>query len=153
MNRTVLWPKLPEAAKRRPLLEAWLSTNAGKRIRILLAPAGWGKTGTLLRYAAKSGRDAAYCRIPENCMADEFLERFALAVNLPFCNDEHEMERALAQLSRPTEIILDDLDRADVSTIESFKRIAKTAPSRVKFIAGVRSADRFGDCGPDCAFS
>ena len=153
VNRTVLWPVLPVAAKRRPLLERWLDANADKRIRFLLAPAGWGKTGTLLRYASKSPNDAAYCKVPADCMPDEFLDRLALGLNIAFCNNEHEMVKALDGIADSTEIILDDLDRAHATTIALFLRVARKVRPVVRFIAGVRCADLFSGCGPDCAFS
>jgi len=151
--RTVLWPKLPVASKRRPLLERWLHDNADKRIRFLVAPAGWGKTGTLLRYAANVKGEAAYCKVPENCRPDEFFDRVSLAVNIPFCETGAQVAGALSGLENRIEIILDDLDRADPAAIAAFLDLARGVAPHVKFIAGVRNADAFAGCGNDCVFS
>ena len=69
MFRRTGLPRLTPLTIRGPRLERWLQAYAQYPLRLILAPAGSGKTSLLLKYCAESERETVYYALPEGCDA------------------------------------------------------------------------------------
>ncbi len=126
LRRTGL-PRLTPLTIHRPRLERWLQAYAQYPVRLIVAPAGSGKTSLLLKYCAESERDTHYYALPQDCDAQyvrELLEG-ALDVSPAVCR----------------EIVIDELDNAVPEAIAELLRMVEEAPENITLIYVGRSRE------------
>jgi DNA-binding SARP family transcriptional activator len=125
-------------------LERWLSGQASLPIRLLIAPAGMGKTTLLLQYLEASDRPGVYCALEPGATPAKFFASIAAALGLrkPPANDI-ELLVALRQAAAaaPIDVAIDDADNGRPETIAILKRMIDNVPEGVGLIYASRSRD------------
>lgn len=143
MIRTRTLPRLAPSTIRRPRLERWLASHASVPLRLLVAPAGSGKTTVLLKYLPASTLAAGYCALPEGCSLAQFFEAMAGGLALARVPDSYgallEAVRAAAQ--EPSELVVDDVDCAAPEVRVLLRRIVEEAPDAMTFVYTARSRE------------
>ncbi len=141
MIRTPTLPRLAPSTVRRSRLERWLSTHASIPLRLLIAPAGCGKTTAVLKYLPHSQIDAAYCALPEGCSAGALREEIARALALAAVPGSYEalIEALRGTVTVPTELVVDDADNAASDAIALLARLFEDAPASLTFVYCLRS--------------
>lgn len=143
MLRTRTLPRVAPSTVRRSRLERWLGTHVSMPLRLLVAPAGCGKTTLLLKYLPTSAVDTAYCALPEGTAPQRLFETIAAALRLsPVPQSCEDLLAALrSAVVAPTELAVDDVDNAAPEAIEVLKRLIEDAPEHLTFIYTSRSRD------------
>ncbi|MEZ4597761.1 MAG: hypothetical protein R3C32_13645 [Chloroflexota bacterium] len=152
-------PDIPQYTLERPRLLSWFEVNAHRRVRVLTADAGYGKSTLIADHARRSGRRMAWLRVESNdidwigmlsylvASVREVVPDFAVgAINLlqrvGVLNATRDMvlDMILAELdsvvAEPLTLVLDDFhvvqEGEDVLAIMS--RLLDLAPPSMNFI-------------------
>ena len=159
-------PDLPRGYVRRPELLERIGPAGGRRIIVLQAPGGFGKT-TLLADLCNSGRErgmlAAWLTLAEDDTLDVFgvclVHAFGRAgldlgvlgdggagvVSLQHPRRAALLSNAIESHAAPCLLILDDMDRlADRETVEAVNRLVRDCPGNLRIAVACRS-----NPGPD----
>lgn len=136
-------PRLAPTTVRRPRLERWLATHAGLSVRLLVAPAGTGKTTLVLQYLHSISGLGAYCALPERASADDVIASVATALNLAKMPATYvellvAMRRAA---SEPLVLVVDELDHADEHGRALALKLVENLPENVSLIYCSRTRD------------
>ena len=127
MLRTTGLPRLTPLTIHRPRLERWLQAYAQYPVRLVIAPAGSGKTSLVLKYCAQSERDTQYFALPEACDAQyvRAMLKQALSVKPAQCR----------------EIVVDEMDNGSPEAITELLRLVEDAPENITLIYVGRSRE------------
>src|SRR5579884_679617 len=119
MIRTRTLPRVAPSTVRRSRLERWLATHVAVPLRLLVAPAGSGKTTLVLKYLPNSPVDGAYCALPRACTPAALFEAIAPAFSLPRIPASYDdlVQALRSVVVEPTELAIDDVDLALPETI------------------------------------
>jgi hypothetical protein len=132
-------PRTAPIVGQRPRIAAWLDFCATTPLRLLVAPAGSGKTTSVVLYARQSGRDCAYLRLAPGVPVSAFLTQIGEALGLHGVRSYAGLIAGLAPLAG-SEIIIDNIDHAIGDTRDVLARLYADAPDGVTFIYLARSA-------------
>jgi len=121
-------PRLTPLTIHRPRLERWLDAYAQYPVRLIVAPAGCGKTSLLLKYCAASERDTIYYALPEACEAETVRDMLDAALDV--------------KPSQCREIVIDDIDNGTPQAIAELLRFVEEAPENITLIYVGRSRER-----------
>ncbi len=126
LRRTGL-PRLTPLTIHRPRLERWLQAYAAYPVRLIIAPAGSGKTSLLLKYCAESERDTLYYTLPTGCDAAHVRELLSAAL---------DVSPAVCR-----EIVIDELDNGSPEAIAELLKLVEDAPENITLIYVGRSRE------------
>lgn len=112
-------------------------------LRLLVAPAGCGKTTLLLKYLPNSPVDAAYCALVEGCAPAGFRQAVGAALGLSRTPESYDelVSSLRSAIVAPTELIVDDVDNAGPEAAVELRRLVEDAPEHLTFIYTSRSRD------------
>lgn len=146
MIRTRALPRLAPSTVRRTRLERWLATHVAMPLRLIVAPAGCGKTTLLLKYLGSSPVEAGYCALEPGCAPAQLYEAIAAALDLAQAPRRYDdLVHALrSAVMGPTELAVDDVDNGTPETIAQLARLVEDAPEQLTFIYVSRSRDAIG---------
>ncbi len=120
-------PRLTPLTIRRPRLERWLQAYAQYPVRLVIAPAGCGKTSLLLKYCAESDRDTLYYSLPEGCDAHYVRD---------LLNGAFELSPAQCR-----EIVVDEMDNGTPDAVAELMGMVEEAPENITLIYVARSRE------------
>lgn len=137
-------PRLTRLTIHRTRLERWLGAYAQSPVRLLVAPSGSGKTSVLLKYAAESETQTAYCALPAECTAQQLHEILAAALGLPRAPKSYSamVEAVSGSPARCVELIVDEADSASHEAIEELLRLVEDVADNISLIYAARSRER-----------
>jgi DNA-binding SARP family transcriptional activator len=127
MLRMTGLPRLTPLTIHRPRLERWLQAYAQYPVRLIIAPAGSGKTSLLLKYCAQSERDTLYYALPERCDAAHVRDLFAQALDV--------------SPAQCREVVVDEMDNGSPEAIAELMRLVEEAPQNITLIYVARSRE------------
>jgi DNA-binding SARP family transcriptional activator len=120
-------------------VSAWFERNQDVPIRLLVAPAGCGKTSAIVMYLATSARPAAYVALRDDETPETLRERLAEALDVGYVPASFQALLAALATRTPREVAVDDVDRATPETMEELLEMAAEAPQGIGFIYATRS--------------
>jgi DNA-binding SARP family transcriptional activator len=129
---------------RRARLERWLSAQSQLPLRLLVAPAGMGKTTLLIQFLEHGENAAAYCALEPHCKPEHLLAAVAAAVNLterPATYIDLLVALRQAASQQPFELAIDDVDHADSAALELLIKLVENVPDGVTLIYTSRSRE------------
>jgi len=136
--------RLAPKTLRRSRLERWLSGQANLPVRMIVAPAGMGKTTLVLQYLEASPHAGGYCVLEPAATPRKLYAAIAGALNLrkPPANDI-DLLVALRQTAAaaPIELAVDDADNANAEALVILKRLIENVPEGVSLIYTARSRE------------
>lgn len=143
---TATVPRLSPLTIRRPRLERWLHAYADTPVRLIVAPAGFGKTSLLLTYAAEAEGDVAYCALTPGCDVQTLRMEIVRALNGGKSPRTYEAFVALVNGSPAhcRQIIIDDADNAAPEAVGELLRLVDDVAENVTLIYAARSRERIG---------
>jgi DNA-binding SARP family transcriptional activator len=136
--------KLAPTTLRRPRLERWLASQSNLSVRMLIAPAGTGKTTLILQHLESSERAGAYCALDAGASPDRFFAAAGAALNLRKPPASHiELLVALRQVAteQPLDFAVDDAGEAAPETLDVLMRLIENVPEGVSLIYSARSRE------------
>lgn len=141
---TATVPRLSPLTIKRPRLERWLAAYADTPVRLIVAPAGFGKSSLLLKYAAGEERDVAYCALPPECGVQELRSEVVRALCGGKAPRTYDAFIALVNGSPAhcREIIIDDADNACEEAVGELLRLVDDVAENVTLIYAARSRER-----------
>ncbi len=126
-------PRIPAVVIERKRVDAWLASHAGEAVRLLVAPAGSGKTTCAVLYArARPGRTAFVSLTPETDRRQLFA-RLARALGVAAIGS-YDCLVDLLSASAPLELIVDNVDDADRDAREVLAQLYLDVPAAVRFV-------------------
>ena len=141
---TATVPRLSPLTIRRPRLERWLTAYADTPVRLIVAPAGFGKSSLLLKYAAGEERDVAYCALPPDCSVQDLRSEIVRAMSGGKAPRTYDAFIALVNGSPAhcRQIIIDDADNACEEAVGELLRLVDDVAENVTLIYAARSRER-----------
>ena len=136
--------RLAPRTLRRPRLERWLSGQANLPLRLLVAPAGFGKTTLLLQYLDGCENNGAYCAFEPGATPTKCFALIGTAMHLPKTPvNDIELLVALRQAAAkgPFELAIDDADNGKPETLALLKKLVENVPEGVALIYAARSRE------------
>jgi DNA-binding SARP family transcriptional activator len=135
-------PRLPARRVRRPRLERRLAADATLPVRLIVGPPGSGKTTLALACVAEAPI-GAYCALPPDCSAEDFVVALAQALDLAEPPKNYaELLVVLRRLaSQPLELVIDDLDHARSDARVLASKLIDDLPQNVSLIYCARGRD------------
>lgn len=137
-------PRLAPDAIRRPRLERVLAQGALLPLRLIVAPAGCGKTTLVLQYLANSDGQGAYCALEPGTTVPAFCAAIGRALNLPRPPANYiDLLVAMRQAATkaPIELAIDDIGNATPEAREMALKIIENIPEGISLIYIARSRD------------
>jgi DNA-binding SARP family transcriptional activator len=124
-------------------LERWLNTHAGLPVRLIIAPAGTGKTTLALQYVSATSALGAYCALPEHATPADFIASVASALNLAKTPPTYvELLVAMRRAAtKPLELVIDDVDHADDEARALALKLVENLPENISLIYCSRTRD------------
>ncbi len=122
----------------RPRIDAWLRRNRDLPLRVLFAPAGYGKTDCVIRYLRSLDTIAAFISCDAGTSEKALYEKIADAVGLGIFSGREEFLIQLAELPK-SEIAIDALDLASTEALQAFSQLIFAIGENVRFIVGTSS--------------
>jgi hypothetical protein len=133
-------PKLAPDTILRERLLLWLSDWADVPVRLIAAPAGAGKTTTLVSYATASAHATGYVSVEAGMSCAELCSAIGRRFGLDAATDETSLVEQLASAGR-CEILVDDLHAGSADLIALLGRLVYDAPDNVTFVYATRSRE------------
>jgi hypothetical protein len=109
---------------------AWLDAHADTPLRLVIAPAGSGKTTATLAWAQQQSAPVGWVTVPAGSDARSLSDRIAAAL--------HQGEGSGGEDARST-VVIDELENADASGRAFLANLCAFAPDTVTFVYLVRS--------------
>ncbi|MBC5828983.1 MAG: hypothetical protein GIW98_02185 [Candidatus Eremiobacteraeota bacterium] len=122
----------------RPRIDAWLHRNKDLPLRVLFAPAGYGKTDCVIRYLRSLDTIAAFISCDAGTSEKALYAKIADAVGLGIFSGREEFLGQLAELPS-CEIAIDALDLASTEALQAFSQLIFAIGENVRFIVGTSS--------------
>ena len=137
-------PRIPATTIRRDRLERWLRSHLETPLRLVIAPAGSGKTSLLVKYASSATGDVAYCALLQNATPDELHGAIARALGSSETPASYEEMLAFihSNAGERLELIVDDAGDGVEETISELHRLVEGVDDRITLIYAARSLDR-----------
>lgn len=134
LTRTL--PRLAPTTVRRPRLERWLESHANMPLRVIVGPAGTGKTTLALQHVSATESLAAYCALPEDAGAKDVIASIAGAVNLakPPATYVELLVAVRRAAERPLVLVIDDVDYANDEGRAMLHKLVENIPENVSLI-------------------
>ena len=120
-------PRLTPLTIRRPRLERWLDAYSTYPVRLVIAPAGSGKTSLVLKYCAQTERETVYYSLPEDCDGRYIRDTLADAL--------------ATSPAHTCEIVVDEIDNANADGQAELMRLVEQAPDNLTLIFVGRSRE------------
>ena len=159
MQAKVMAPELPVSYLPREPLRRRLDGFMQRRLTVLRAPAGFGKTTVLTgiaRYTREQGRIVGWVSLDDDDTPEVFgsylacaFERAGLDLSLPTAQDAwsasppaHQMgmlARAIEQHAAPCLLVLDEIDQTPPPTVRLIDRLLRRAPRNLHVALACRS--------------
>lgn len=139
--------RLAPKTLRRPRLERWLAGQALLPLRLVVAPAGMGKTTLLLQYLEGSEHAGAYVALDRGATPEKFFAALGAALNLrkaPATYIDALVALRQAAGSSVLELAIDDADNADPNTLELLQKLVENVPEGVSLMYAARSREALG---------
>ncbi len=128
----MLLPRLAQNIAR-PRISAWFARHARTPLRLLIAPAGCGKTSALVAYLRNSTLPFAFINAtPQTTLRDLGAEVTA-AFGLPGAKSDAPLQHILAGAGR-AEIAIDNIDVLAGDVRDALQRLAEAGPENVSLI-------------------
>jgi hypothetical protein len=118
----------------------WLNDRADVPLRLIAAPAGTGKTTTLVSYATASAHTTAYVALEPTMASGELCSIIGARLGLDGASDETSLLDHLAEAGR-CEILIDDLHAGSDEIVALLGRLVYDAPENVTFVYATRSRE------------
>jgi hypothetical protein len=132
-------PKIAPTIVDRPQVADWLQRCATAPLRLLIAPAGSGKTTSAVVYARAAPHACCYLKISAGIPLSALVAQLGRVTGNASIRTYDGLLEHLAQLPR-TDIIVDNVDGADGEARELLGRIFSDVPEGIAFIYLARSA-------------
>lgn len=126
---------------RRRAVEGWLATHRAARVRLLLAPAGAGKTTALVLWARAQHDVVRWLDLPPGCSADAFGRLFSAATGSPLAT--------FAASTNEYVVVIDQVDEIAVEARELLRRAVHDGPQSTRFVVLARAANVRAVVGPE----
>ncbi len=143
MVTTFTTPRLAPLVIRRSRLDQWACAYKQFPVRLIVGPAGCGKTTFLRRYAVDGEATRYYCALPDCCDAATLygiIARTLRSTSIPH-SYSGLLDLITAMSSQCIELIVDDADNGDAQAIGDLRRLVDDAGDTVTFIYGFRSRE------------
>jgi len=142
--------RLPRALARRRLLDR-LDGIYDRRLALVVAPAGCGKTTVITQWTSATGSPVAWYRAdPADSSDGRLLERLAACVmaaiddSTPTVTDHGDLVDIVERFGRPLVLVVDDLHLlADTTAEADLERFLLNAPPQVVLLVGSRRMPSF----------
>jgi hypothetical protein len=131
-------PKTAPTIVDRPRIALWLKVCATMPLRLLVAPAGSGKTTVAVHYARTRPGNCAYLRLTPGIPGSALITQLGRATGDASVRTYDELLAHLDRLT-PTEIIVDNVDGAVGEARDLLSRVYADVGERVTFIYLARS--------------
>lgn len=143
MFQTALLPRLSPLTVRRPRLERWLVAYAQYPVRLVIAPAGCGKTSLLVQYARDAETDTLYCALPPGCEPGHLREVLSRVLESPRIPKSYAglVEAVNGSPARCIQLIIDDVDNGTSETTSELLQLVEDVRKNVTLIYGARSRE------------
>lgn len=139
-----LLPRLAPSVISRPRLAEWFKQYADFPLRLVVGPAGYGKTTALAAYARSGFRRMSYLLLDESTTPQEIARSIAQAAGIAVLDACADIRAALAEAA-PTDIVLDDAHRASGALREFVNRLIVDAPPGLNVVIGAQRRDVLDD--------
>ena len=134
-------PKIARDAVRRRAVEGWLAAHRDARVRLLIAPAGAGKTTALVLWARAQHDPVRWLDLPPGCSAEAFARLFSAATgSQPATFPSSTSERV---------VVVDQVDEISAQARELLRRAVQDGPESTRFIVLARAASVRAVAGPE----
>lgn len=127
-------PKLAPTLIDRPRVTSWLKRNADLPLRLVTAPAGFGKTTAIAQYLARSRDGAVYLKVGQGESPTAFWARVGAMLGMhPIPTNYAEF---LVRLDgrEGGELTFDDFDRAAPALLSEFNEIVCDSPAGMRLV-------------------
>lgn len=140
---TACVPKLPPMTIRRDRLEQWLRSYAQYPARLVVAPAGSGKTSLLLKYCANSDRETYYFALPENCDPAQLRELLAKTLGSARVSRSYAamLDVVNGSPAHCREIVVDDMDNGTPETRSELIQLIEDVGDNITLIYAGRARE------------
>lgn len=128
---------------RRNRLEQWLKSYAQYPARLVVAPAGSGKTSLLLKYCANSDRETYYCALTENCNPAELREMIAKTLGVERAPRSYAamVDAVNGSPAHCREIVIDDMDNGTAETRAELVQLIEDVGDNITLIYAGRARE------------
>ncbi len=127
----------------RPRLNRWLDAYAGYPARVLIAPAGSGKTSLLSKYSQSAHRPSVYCALDEDCTLQRMREILAHALDSSSVPQSYcALVRLLNKSAHLRDLIIDNADSGTPEVCEELLRLIDDASLDAPLVLAARSRER-----------
>ena len=126
---------------RRRAVEGWLDAHAGDRVRLVLAPAGAGKTTAVVMWARAQREPVRWLDVPPGCDAGAFERLFAAATG--------SSPATFAASAAERVVVVDQVDEMAPAAREQLRRALHEGPAATRFVVLARSAAARAITGPE----
>jgi DNA-binding SARP family transcriptional activator len=127
-------PKLAPTLIDRPRVTSWLNRNADLPLRLVTAPAGFGKTTAIAHYLANANDGAAYLKIAQGESSALFWARAGSMLEMQPIPASYEEFLARLNGRAACELTIDEFDRAAPALLSEFNEIVCDSPACVRLI-------------------
>ena len=137
-------PRLAPSVIRRPRLEDWIGRFSSVPVRLLIAPAGFGKTTAIISYLRHAEPKGLYCNLRLGATAPDVWAAIGAAVQAEcelgevVCTSHEEVIRTLAACA-PVELALDCNGALDADGVSAVSRLIEDLPEGVSLLFAGRS--------------
>lgn len=141
-------PRLAPSVIRRARLEDWIGRFNSVPVRLLIAPAGFGKTTAIVNYLRHSESKGLYCSVSLGATAADIWAAIGAAIQAEcelgevVCTSHEHVLKALDACA-PIELALDCSDAPDADGIAAITRIIDELPHGVSLLIASRSRASF----------
>ena len=128
---------------RRNRLEQWLKSYAQYPARLVVAPAGSGKTSLLLKYCANSERETYYCALSENCDPGQLRELIAKTLGIERAPRSYAamVDAVNGSPAHCREIVVDDVDNGNAEARAELVQLIEDVGDNITLIYAGRARE------------
>jgi DNA-binding SARP family transcriptional activator len=137
-------PRLAPSVIRRPRLEDWIGRFSSVPVRLLIAPAGFGKTTVIINYLRHCESKGLYCSLGRGATASDVWASIGAAIQAEcelgevVCTSHEQVVRRLDACA-PVELALDCNDSLDADGVAAIAKLIDDLPEGVSLIVASRS--------------
>ncbi|HEY1653482.1 MAG TPA: BTAD domain-containing putative transcriptional regulator [Candidatus Tumulicola sp.] len=137
-------PRLAPSVIRRPRLEDWIGRFKSVPVRLLIAPAGFGKTTAIISYLRHCEGRGLYCGLRRGATAADVWAAIGAAIQAEcdlgdvVCASAEDVLRALGACA-PVELALDCNDTPDADGLSAIASLIDQLPDGVSLLFAARS--------------
>lgn len=144
MLRAAGLPRLTPLIIHRPRLDRWVEAYAQYPARLIIAPAGSGKTTLAIAYCTQSVRSSLYCAIPSGGTPEQWREAAAKTICAPRIPRSYDelVDAINGSPAKCRELIVDDVDNATPETLREMIQLVEDAGDNVTLIYLAKSREQ-----------